>query len=250
MFSREHVGPATSASAVQVRRWVATRPYVLEAIRIGIANLAAVARMAAEDLPTIHPVAARAALKRFGPQIQPPYSPELVRSVLTNSRIHTRTRVAILTVRQGTDVLRRLADPVRQSLAAGILCRVIQGTQGIVVNVDEDAVPLFTRHLGESQLLSTRRNLAELAVSGPPAVSDTRGLLALLSAVLSANGFHIAQATVAFTDVIFLVPAAEIGAASQLLGSLLDDVTASPRRFRREKRPRSRARTRGTGPRA
>ncbi|HZY69902.1 MAG TPA: ACT domain-containing protein [Thermoplasmata archaeon] len=244
MFRSEHFEPFTSASAAQVRRWVSTRPFVLESIRIGIANLAAVARMAAEDLPTIHPVAARAALKRYAPKIQPPYFPEQVRSALTTSRILTRTRVAIITVRQGTDVLRRLADPVRATLAAGLLCRVIQGTQGIVVNVDEDAVPLFTRHLGEPPLISTRRNLAELAVSGPPIVADTRGILALLAAVLSANGFNIAQATASYSDVIFLVPSSEVGAASQLLGSLIDDVTASPRRFRRVKRPRVGARFR------
>lgn len=222
--------------ADQVRRWLSTRPFVLEPMRIGIANLTAVARMAAEDLGTANVAAVRAALRRYSPSIPAPYVSEVVRSTLTSSRIQTRSKVAIITLRQGTDVLRRLANPVRESLNAGLLCRIIQGTQGIVVNVDEDAVPLFTRHLGASQLIAVRRNLAELAVTGPPTMADTRGLLALLSGVLSANGFNIAQATVSYSDVIFLLPSADIGRAGQLLGGMLEDVSASPRRFRREKR--------------
>ncbi len=224
--------------AEEVRGWLTTRPYVLEALRIGIANVSAVARIAADDLRTPEVAALRAALRRYAPSIQAPYVTETVRASLMASRIQTRSKVAIITVPQGADVLRRLADPVRQSLSAGMLCRIIQGTQAIVVNVDEDAVPLFTRHLGSSQLIAVRRNLAELAVTGPPDMADTRGLLSLLSGVLSANGFNIAQATVSYSDVIFLLPSADIGKASHLLGGLLEDVSASPRRFRRERKSR------------
>ena len=219
----------------QVRQWACTRPFILEPMRIGIANLSAVARLAIEDLPTKDVPAVRAALRRYGPTILAPYVPDLVRSALTSSRIQTRSRVAIITLQQGADVLRRLADPVRDTLAAGMLCRIIQGTQGIVLNVDEDSVAQFTRRIGERQVISVRRNLGELAVTGPTTIADTRGLLALLSGILSANGFNIAQATVSYSDVIFLLPSTDLGRAGQLLGSLLEDVSASPRRFRRER---------------
>src|SRR5579871_5103632 len=238
LYIFEHPAGTMGRLAEEVRGWLTTRPYVLEALRIGIANVSAVARIAADDLRTPEVAALRAALRRYAPSIQAPYVTETVRASLMASRIQTRSKVAIITVPQGADVLRRLADPVRQSLSAGMLCRIIQGTQAIVVNVDEDAVPLFTRHLGSSQLIAVRRNLAELAVTGPPDMADTRGLLSLLSGVLSANGFNIAQATVSYSDVIFLLPSADIGKASHLLGGLLEDVSASPRRFRRERKSR------------
>lgn len=228
--------------AEQVRRWLTTRPFVREALRIGIANLSAVARIAAEDLRTSDTIAVRAALRRYSPTIQAPYVTEQVRTSLMASRVQTRSRIAMITVQQGADVLRRLADPVRQSLSAGMFCRIIQGTQSVVVNVDEDAVPVFTHHLGDSQLIAVRRNLGELAVTGPPNIADTRGLLALLAGVLSANGFNIAQATVSYSDVIFLLPSTDVGRAAHLLGSLLEDVSASPRRFRRERKAVARPR--------
>lgn len=236
MFISEHGAPAMPGTADQVRTWAATRPFVLEAMRIGIANLSAVARLASDDMPRSEPAAIRAALRRYQPYIPAPYLPEEIRQALTLSRIQTRSKVAIITARQGADVLRRLANPVRESLSAGRLCRIIHGTQGIVVDVDEDAVPFFTRQLGESQLIQVRHNLAELAVTGPPGTADTRGLLAVLSGMLAANGFNIAQATVSYSDVVFLLPSSDIGRAGQLFGDLLEDVAASPSRFRRGKR--------------
>jgi hypothetical protein len=204
-------------------------------MRIGIANLTAVARLASEDLRSSQLAAIRAALRRYGPSIPAPYVSEEVRAALTSSRIQTRTKVAIITFQPGTDVLRRLANPVRESLSSGTLCRIIQGIQGIVVTVDEQSVAAFTRQVGESRVIAVRHNLAELAVTGAPTLTDTRGLLALLSGVLSANGFNVAQATVSYSDVIFLLPSTDLGRAGQLLDALLEDVASSPRRFRREK---------------
>jgi hypothetical protein len=222
--------------AAQVRQWASTRPIVLEAMRVGIANLSAVARMATDDLKTDQTTAVLAALRRYSSSVQAPYFSNALRSALISSRIQTRSRVAIVMVHEGTDVLKRLADPVRQSLNAGLLCRIIQGTRAVVVNVDEDAVPLFTDHLSETQVISVRHDLAELAVTGPPGSADTRGLLFLVSGVLSANGFKIVQAIVSYTDVIFLLSNADVARAAQLLGNLLDDVSAAPKRFRRERR--------------
>ena len=223
-------------TAEAVRRWASTRPFVLEPMRIGIANLTAVARLASEDLHIDNPAAVRAALRRLTPSIPAPYVSEVVRGALMASRIQTRSRVGILILQPGSEVMRRLANPVREALNAGRLCRILQGTEGIALTLDEDSLPIFTKQVGESQVIAVRRNLAELSVTGPASMADTRGLLSLLSGVLSSNGFTIAQATISHSDVIFLLPSADIARAGQLLSSLIEDVSASPRRFRRDRR--------------
>lgn len=190
--------------ARQVRVYLENHPAVADAIRMGIANYTAVARRIAGELGLPYSSAVVAACRRYprGRELQAREAG--VRRVLRKSRIETRTKVAAITVRQGVDVLQRLGDVVEELLDEESLCRLIQVSRGTVVIIDEDSVPRITKRLREDQIVRVRRNLVEVAVTGPESIEETPGLLTVLTGIVSAQGINIVEALSCYTDTIFL----------------------------------------------
>ncbi len=190
--------------AERVREYLDAHPVLGDALRLKVANVSAVARRVAEDLDLSASEAVVAACRRYhrGGEL---FREAGVRRVLRKSRIETRTKVAAITVTQGPDVLQRLGDVVEELLDESLLCRVIQVSRGTVIIVDEESLPRVLRTLRESQLISIRKNLVEVAVTSPESIEETPGLLRHLSGVLAAQGINIVEALSCYTDTIFLL---------------------------------------------
>lgn len=191
--------------AQQVREYLDAHPTLGDAIRMGIGNHSAIARRISSDLGLTARDAVLAACRRY-PHGRTESAREAgIHRVLRKSRIETRTKVAVLTLSQGADVLQRLGDVVEELLDENLLCRVIQVSRGTVVIVDEDSVARVLRVVRESQLISIRKNLVEVAVTSPESIEQTPGLLRHLSGILSAQGINIVEALSCYTDTIFLL---------------------------------------------
>ncbi|MGP8078349.1 MAG: ACT domain-containing protein [Thermoplasmata archaeon] len=207
--------------AHRVREYLDGHPVLADAIRAGIANHSAVARRISEDLGVRQPEAVIAACRRY-PRGRAEASGEAsVRRVLRKSRIETRSKVAAITVSEGADVLQRLGDVVEELLDENLLCRLIQVSRGTVILVDEDSVPRVTRRLREGQLVSVRKNLVEVAVTGPESIEETPGLLRLLTGILSSQQINIVEALSCYTDTIFLLDREDMAAATNVLSKAL-----------------------------
>lgn len=202
--------------AQQVRAYLDAHPVVADAIRLGIGNYSAIARRVAADLEVPATDAVLAACRRY-PKGGESFRESGVRRVLRKSRIQTRTKVAAVTVAQGVDVLQRLGDVVEELLDENSLCRLIQVSRGTVVIVDEDSIPRVTRALREGQVISVRKNLIEVAVTGPESIEETPGLLRHLTGVLASQGINIVEALSCYTDTIFLIHRDDLGAATRIL---------------------------------
>ncbi len=204
--------------AEQVRAYLDTHPVLADAIRLRIANYSAIARRVSEDLGLSGGEAVLAACRRY-PRGTESFRETGIRRVLRKSRIETRTKVAAITVVQSVDVLQRLGDVVEELLDENSLCRLIQVSRGTVIIVDEDSVPRVTRPLRESQLISVRKNLIEVAVTSPESIEETPGLLRHLAGVLAAQGINIVEALSCYTDTIFLLDDSDLSAATSVLST-------------------------------
>ena len=204
--------------AEQVRAYLDTHPVLADAIRLRIGNYSAIARRVSEDLGLSGGEAVLAACRRY-PRGTESFRETGIRRVLRKSRIETRTKVAAITVVQSVDVLQRLGDVVEELLDENSLCRLIQVSRGTVIIVDEDSVPRVTRPLRESQLISVRKNLIEVAVTSPESIEETPGLLRHLAGVLAAQGINIVEALSCYTDTIFLLDDSDLSAATTVLST-------------------------------
>ena len=214
-------GPEAS-TARHVREYLDGHPVIADAIRLGIGNYSAIARRIASDLGETHTDAIIAACRRYPRGRNESFREAGVRRVLRKSRIETRTKVAAITLSQGSDVLQRLGDVVEELLDESSLCRVIQVSRGIVIIVDEDSVLRVTKQLRGPQVIGVRKGLVELAVTSPESIEETPGLLTLLTGVLSAQSINIVEALSCYTDTIFLLEQDDLNAAMAVLTGALN----------------------------
>ena len=203
--------------AERVREYLDGHPTLGDAIRLKIGNYSAIARRVSAELGLPATDAVLAACRRYARQRSELAHEGAIHRVMRKSRIETRTRVAALTLSQGADVLQRLGDVVEELLDESLLCRVIQVSRGTVVIVDEDSVPRVLRQIRESQLISVRKNLVEVAVTSPESIEETPGLLRHLSGVLAAQGINIVEALSCYTDTIFLLHEDDLTASMHAL---------------------------------
>ncbi|TLZ53116.1 MAG: ACT domain-containing protein [Methanobacteriota archaeon] len=203
--------------AQQVREYIEGRPGLLDALKMGVVNHSALARLVGKELGIRKGQAVLAACRRFPIEKVKGYREASVKRVLHKSRVETRTKIATVTVTEGVDVLQRLGDVVEELLDENRICRLIQVSQGTVIIVDDDSVARVTKKLRESQLIDVRKGLVELAVTSPESIEDTPGLLAFLSTALASRGINIVQAMSCYTDTIFLLDRRDMALAVDIL---------------------------------
>ncbi|HLA46716.1 MAG TPA: ACT domain-containing protein [Thermoplasmata archaeon] len=203
--------------ARQVRDYIAGRPSITDAIKMGIVNDSALARLVSKELGVRKYDAVLAACRRFPVEKMKGYREDAVKRMLKKSRIETRTKIATITVVQGVDVLQRLGDVVEELLDENKICRLIQVSQGTVIIVDEGSVPRVTRKLREGQVINVGRDLVEITATSPESVEETPGLLAFLSGALASRGINIVQAMSCYTDTIFILEKEDMTGAIEVL---------------------------------
>lgn len=203
--------------ARQVRDYIAGRPSMTDAIKMGIVNDSALARLVSKELGIRKYDAVLAACRRFPVEKMKGYREDAVKRMLKKSRIETRTKIATITVVQGVDVLQRLGDVVEELLDENKICRLIQVSQGTVIIVDEGSVPRVTRKLREGQVINVGRDLVEITATSPESVEETPGLLAFLSGALASRGINIVQAMSCYTDTIFILEKEDMTGAIDVL---------------------------------
>ena len=203
--------------ARQVRDYIAGRPSITDAIKMGIVNDSALARLVSKELGVRKYDAVLAACRRFPVEKMKGYREDAVKRMLKQSRIETRTKIATITVVQGVDVLQRLGDVVEELLDENKICRLIQVSQGTVIIVDEGSVPRVTRKLREGQVINVGRDLVEITATSPESVEETPGLLAFLSGALASRGINIVQAMSCYTDTIFILEKEDMTGAIEVL---------------------------------
>ena len=203
--------------ARQVRDYISGRPSITDAIKMGIVNDSALARLVSKELGVRKYDAVLAACRRFPVGKMKGYREDAVKRMLKKSRIETRTKIATITVVQGVDVLQRLGDVVEELLDENKICRLIQVSQGTVIIVDEGSVPRVTRKLREGQVINVGRDLVEITATSPESVEETPGLLAFLSGALASRGINIVQAMSCYTDTIFILEKEDMTATIEVL---------------------------------
>lgn len=212
----------TTSTARTVREYLDAHPALADAIRLNVGNYSAIARRISTDLGIRGHDAVLAACRRYPKGRTELTGGTAARRVLRNSRVETRTKVAAVTISQGSDTLGRVADVVEELLDENSLCRLIQVSQGTVIIVDESSVPRLTKVIRSDQLVGTRKGLVEVSVTSPESIEQTPGLLNLLTGVLSTRGINIVEALSCYTDTIFLLAHDDLSPAVEVLSRVLE----------------------------
>ncbi len=207
--------------ADQARGFINRHPSIGDALRLGIVNQSALGRLVARELGTSKVEAVVAACKRAPQRRARDHREAAVRGVMRRSRVETRTRVSTLTLGRSAQVLLRLAGAAKELLEEGRLFRLIQGSQGTVVIVDDDAVDRMMKEIPRDQVMKVRRGLVELGVVSPESIEEVPGIMSRLSSAIAAADLNVIQAMSCYTDTLFIVEERDMVRAFQAIRDVL-----------------------------
>ncbi len=191
--------------AREVRDYLDAKPAVKECLADGLINRSALARRVAEDLHLRRHDAVLAACRRYRATVPSTPRVEAVRRLLRHSRLETRTKVATVTVRYSHDTLVRLEKILNELLVANRLVRLIPTSQGIVIILEDDSLPIVTKSIHSAGVLRIRKGLVELSVTSPESIEEIPGVLAFVTASLASAGLNVLQVMSCHRDTILVL---------------------------------------------
>ena len=195
-------------SAAQVtRHYVEDRPVLKRMLLKGLINHSALARVIMDEEQLTNEEAVTAALRRHvsevGAEVVGP--DEAIKTLLSESRLNMKNRIAIITVKGDLQVLARLENAMKGFMGQKDLMQFILGTEALTIITEEVDVDHIVTAIGKEYLIKTRHGLAEVAVVCPAKIEQTPGVVTHLSSLLSQNGVNVVEMASCYTDVIFIV---------------------------------------------
>jgi len=213
-------GKNEKPSAAQVtREYVEKRPVLKQMLLKGLINHSALARVIMDEEGLTNEEAVTAALRRHvvevGAIIAGP--DEAIRTLMAESSINMKNKIASITVKGDWQVLARLEISMKGFMGQKDLMQFILGTEALTIITEENNVDFIVSSIGKEHIIKTRRGLAEVAVVCPPKIEVTPGVVTHLSSILSHNGINVVEMASCYTDVIFIVDEKDMMRAYEIL---------------------------------
>jgi aspartokinase len=133
-----------------------------------------------------------------------------------------RNKVADLAVENGPDIMRRIAEFAGTIRATrGESLRVVVGFQSIRVIADRKALEAFRQTLRPNEIIRYSDDLAEISLLFPSEATNTKGIIAKISAELALNDVNLVGITCNSPEDILLVTEADAPRALEALQRML-----------------------------
>lgn len=215
--------PPTTADIT--RQYIDDHPSIREALVDDLVNFTALARKIQAERNLRNEEAVTVACRRYQHALRSPDAArEKVRSVITESRLQVHSRVALLRIRDDSEILDRLYEVGRRlqpAPASRRMFQLYQGTRAVTVLCEEDFLGGIRAEVPERLLLGVERGLSSLLLRSRPEVAETPGVLALLVDALFRRGINTLETVSVHTDSIFVFRDEDVIPAFQVLSGLL-----------------------------
>lgn len=190
--------------AQRVWDYIDSKPAIKECIVKDVVNLSALARLICDDLKIESADAVLAACRRYPVDSKVIVQEETVKRLLRRSRIETRTKVATITLRYSYDLMLRMEKAINEVISSDRLLRVLQGTQGVVLILEENTLPIVTKIVGQADVIKIRKGLVEMAVISPENIENIPGVIYYLTSALASEGLNVIEIMSCYTDSVFI----------------------------------------------
>ncbi len=196
---------APQTAAALTRDYVERHPSVRDALRMGIVNYSALARIMVQDTDVTSEEAVIAALRRHEDDTSKRTRQDDIIQILQDSRLIMKTKVSIVNIKGSWDSFKSL-DGILELLSPGQGgIQVIQGIGGITVILEDDLLNDILSLVREDRLSNVQSGLVQINVVSPQTISETSGVMAYVSDALSTNGINALEVFSCYTDTVIVV---------------------------------------------
>lgn len=237
-------GPArTPTTADSSRAYIDEHPSIRDALRGDLINFAFLARKIQAEKGLRNEEAVEIALRRYQQEMRlDTPARAAVRTVLGQSRLEVRSRVALVRIKEDWEILDRLYQ-IGKGLVPELRRRgvfqMFQGTRALTLLCEDDLLGVILEELPARNVLKVERGLAVVALRSDPAVAETPGVLAAMMDTLFQRGINCLETVSVHTDSLFLFREEDVVPASVVLSGLVSTLEreVTPSRPKRAKRP-------------
>ncbi len=217
------VPPPTTADIT--RQYIDEHPSIREALLDDLVNYTALARKIQAERGLRNEEAVTVACRRYQRNlVTPDPARGAVHAVLTHSRLQVHSRVALLRIRDDSEILDHLYQIARVRLPpppTRRMFQIFQGTRAITVLCDEDYLGGMRAEVPDRLVLGMERNLATLVLKSRSDVAETPGVIAHLVDALYRRGVNTLETVSVHDDSIFVFRDQDALLAFQVLSNLV-----------------------------
>jgi hypothetical protein len=210
--------PEKSSIASSVFSYLDADPYIRQSIRLGIANLSAIAgKIRTEKMPKSSLGAIKAAVRRYGgSQKFYDYSANL-RELLKKTRMSLTSNAAVMLLKPHTFTY---ADRIFKALG-GKEFAMISSNDFITLILPDEHVSAVAKAIGRGNILETIRDQCIITLATSSELEVKPGWVAFFAEALARGGINIREFYSCYTDTVFVVAKKDATKAYELLSKLL-----------------------------
>ena len=205
--------------AQKVFRRLDADAYLLQAIRLGVANYSAVAaKLRSEHFPSASLEAIKAAVRRkaLTEEEDAATQSRALANLITRTRAQLRSNMAVITLYPRTPVN---PDKLSRLLSSEFL--FINSANAILLVFDQEYIDEVVALVGKPNIISKFKNACQLSLVSPREIEKTPGFVSYICDLLARNGVNIREYYSCYTDTIFLLDRKDALKAYQLLDEVL-----------------------------
>lgn len=224
--------PKLVTAADVTRAYIDEHPSIREALKDDLLNYTAIARKLMAERDLRHEEAITIACRRYQRDLivaDPPN--EAVQRVLSRSRLQVHSHIALVRIRDDSELIDRLLSLARRTLPAlsgRRVFEVLQGTRATTIVCEESYLTTLLPEIPVRLRVAVEHGLAILAFRSGAEVAETPGVLSHIAEALYRRGINCLETVSVHTDSIFVFRDRDVIPAYQALSDLVPSPGLGP----------------------
>lgn len=219
--------PPRDSVVKYVKLALASRPYILETMKLGIVNYSALARLIHREVERLagrkitETGVKMAVLRAARELVDEGASARRLAVALVGSEIKLLDNLGVLSVDPGA--VKKVLELLSAIRVDGYF-QFVQGLSAVTLIGKEDILEKVYSSLERSEVKQFLRNQSAVVVVGPPEILVTPGVVSVVAMALSARGINLTEVVSSYRDVIFVLGSGEAARAYSLIRELLQSL--------------------------
>lgn len=212
------------SAADATRAYIDDHPSIRDVLRDDLLNYTALARKLQGERSLRNEEAVTIACRRYQHELaKETVELAAIRDVVSRSRLHVHSRIALIRIREDTEAIDHLLDLARRTLpkpTGRSVFQVFQGPGATTILCEESFLTTLLPEVPARIRVAVERGLAVLAFRSTPAVAETPGVVSFIVDALYRRGINCLETVSVHTDSIFVFRDRDLIRAYQTLSDL------------------------------
>ena len=199
-----------------VNNYISQRPSIKDCLKKDLINFSALARSISKETKLKKLDAIMIACRRYRLRLKKyEQSEELIRELLQKAKLRVKTKIAVVTAEKPRDLspLYQLQKKIRLNRGDFLL---VEADEVITIITNMEYVETIETQL-RSNLLKSRRNLAQLTMIFDRRLETTSGVMFFIFGLLAERGINVFDEVSCWTDVVLVIEERALASALDVL---------------------------------